>query len=1281
MDLKHLASTVDMCMQVDRHRFQQHLSRLKKQRGQQDNTVALKKFAAQVETSSEKVKSRRENIPKPTFPEELPISAKRTEIVKAIAENQVVILCGETGSGKSTQLPKICLDMGRGVTGLIGHTQPRRIAARTVAARVAEELNTQLGKYVGYKIRFKDNVGPNTYIKVMTDGILLAETQGDRFLDAYDTLIIDEAHERSLNIDFLMGYLRTLLPKRPDLKVIITSATIDPERFSQHFNDAPIIEVSGRTYPVEMRYRPLIEPGQEESEKDLQQGIKDAVDEISLIDQGDILIFLSGERDIRETTETLRKHQLKNTEVIPLYAKQGASDQNKIFQAHKKRHIILATNVAETSLTVPGIRYVIDPGFARVSRYSPRSKVQRLPIENISQASANQRKGRCGRVSEGMCIRLYSEDDFNARPLFTEPEIKRTSLASVILQLASLRFGDIEAFPFVEPPDGRYINDGYKLLEELGAVDRFRTILPIGIQLAKLPVDPRIGRMILAANDQNCLTETLIIASALSVQDVRDKPMDKMQQADEAHAKFADEDSDHIWFINLWKFYHEQMQHLSQNKMRKLCRTNFLNFMHLREWMEIHSQLKGLTADLGFSANNEPAEHDAIHRSLLSGLLGNIGFLTDRKEYTGARGVKFFIFPGSGQFKKTPKWLMSTELVETTKLYGRTNAKIEPEWIIKIAGDLVKKSYSDPHWSKKSGQVRALEKIVLYGLTLSADRSVNYGPIDPADSRRLFIQGALVTGQTHARLAFLQHNQKLLAEIESMEHRSRRLDILIDDQVRFDFYDEKIPAHINNIRGLEKWYKDSSKQDSDFLFFDRDFLIREDANEVCDQALPEELSVAGMNLPLTYHFEPGAKDDGVTLSVPMAVLNQLQQDRFDWVVPGLIKEKVTELIRSLPKQLRRNFVPAPNYAEACCESLEYAEGNLFEMISAHLKKMTGIEIPIDVWDQKKLADHLQINFKVIDAHGKVSSEGRNLKGLQGKLGDEVEQTFSAETTWAIERSNIRKWDFGELPEIVETVKHGMPLRGYPALVDDGDSVSIKVQDTQAKALKFHQDGLIRLIRLSLPEQMKYLNKNLPDLEKIYILFSSAGKKDELKEDLVKAIIQRVFITSQNIFYSEQAFLKQLEQGRGEIIPIATELSKKLMNALQQFHAIKKRLSGKTPLTWLNLVQEIQLQLDNLIYPGFISKTPDEWLQQLPKYLQAIDKRLDKFDRDPAKDKQLSAKVNSFWRRYIEVGSKTSDLLYFRWMIEELRISIFAQELGTKHPVSEKRLEKIWNDIK
>ncbi len=1282
MELKQLECRLQHTLQVDRLMFKRRGQRLAKGQVLDENDPGVQALLRDIDASIAQVEQRRRDRPVPSFPDTLPITARCGEIKAAIADQQVVIVCGETGSGKSTQLPKICLEMGRGVTGLIGHTQPRRIAARTVAARVAEELNSPLGQAVGYKIRFRDEVGPKTYIKLMTDGILLAETQGDRFLNAYDTLIIDEAHERSLNIDFLLGYLKMLLPKRPDLKVIITSATIDPERFSRHFDDAPIIEVSGRTYPVEVRYRPLVETATENGEeKDLQQGILDAVAELSRIDQGDILIFLAGERDIRETTDSLRKQKLRNTEILPLYAKQGTAEQNRIFQPHIKRHIILATNVAETSLTVPGIRYVIDPGYARISRYSPRSKVQRLPIEKISQASANQRKGRCGRVSEGVCIRLYSEDDFVSRPLFTDPEIKRTSLAAVILQLSALRFGQIEAFPFLEPPEERYIRDGYRLLEELGAVDDRRRLTKIGHKLAKLPVDPRIGRMILAAHDLHCLSEVLIIASALSVQDVRDKPMDRLQPAEEAHARFADENSDFLWFVNLWTFYQEQRQHLSQNKMRKLCKTNFLNFMRMREWLDIHAQLKRLVADLGFSLNHEPASYEAIHTALLSGLLGNVGRLSERNEYLGARGIRFFIFPGSGQFKRKPKWMLCAELVETSKLYARINARIEPEWVIRAAGNLVKRSYSDAHWSKKAGRVLALEKITLYGLILAADRKVNYGPIDPVEARKLFILGALVAaGETHARLDVLEHNRRLIAEVEDLEHRTRRMDILVDELAQFEFYDQRIPEHIHNIHSFGKWYREIRKKDPRFLFFDRDFLIREEAETICTQQFPDALELSGMSLPLSYHFEPGASDDGVTLTLPVAVLNQLPTERLEWLVPGLIKEKMTALIRSLPKSLRRNFVPAPNFAEACFNALPYGEGSLTGAMGRHLKKMTGIEIPNDAWDLSKLPDHLRMKFRVIDAHGHELSTGRDLACLQGKHVEEIEQSFSAEVAWTIERDNLTSWDFGDLPDVVETERDGLPLKGYPALVDQGDCVDIQVLDTAEKARERHRYGLIRIIRLVLRESMRYMQKNLPEFEKMAMLFAPAGKKDALKEDLLQAIVDRVFLAGKGLIYTEDEFNARLDKGRGELVSTANALCQVLMETLTQYHLIRKRLSGQIPMAWLAIVQEIQQQLDQLIYPGFILKTPDDWLQHLPRYLKAIEVRLEKAERDPVKDKKLAASVCRFWDLYTSINTKTSAHERFHWMLEEYRVSLFAQELGTSITVSDKRLEKFWNEI-
>ncbi len=1281
MSPEQLKKRLHQCLRIDQHRFRRRLSKLRHQNDKEKNHAALKQLEQEIEKSINVVTERDQKRPTPDYDEMLPINQRRDEIAALIEKNQVVIVCGETGSGKSTQLPKICLEMGRGVKGLIGHTQPRRIAARTVAARVAEELHSQPGKTVGYKIRFTDHVSADTYIKLMTDGILLAETQGDRFLDAYDTLIIDEAHERSLNIDFLLGFLKNLLPRRPDLKIIITSATIDPERLSKHFNNAPVIEVSGRTYPVVVHYRPLVDPNDEEQERDLVLGILDVVDEISQTDLGDILIFLPGEHEIRETTEALKRRHLKNTEILPLYAKLGVADQNKVFQPHNKRHIVLATNVAETSLTVPGIRFVIDPGLARMSRYSPRSKVQRLPIEPISQASANQRKGRCGRVSDGICYRLYSEEDFIGRSLFTDPEIKRTNLASVILQLSSLRFGDVDRFPFIDPPDGKYISDGFKLLEELGAVTAQRQLTSLGKKLARLPVDPRIGRMILAGHEFHCLKEMLIIASALSVQDVRDKPMDKMQQSDEAHAKFAHEDSDFYWFLNVWRFYKDQESQLSQNKLRKLCKTNFLNYLRMREWFDIHRQLTSLCKEMEFKQNSEEAKYQSIHSALLSGLLGNIAFQSDRHEYTGARNIKMNIFPGSAQFQKKPKWFIAAELVETSKLYARTVAKIEPEWIEKIAGDLVKRSYSDPFWSKKAGHVVALEKTSLYGLVLSTDRRVNFGRIDPIESRRLFIQSGLIPFDLSHSFPFLKHNQKLVKEVEALEHRARRLDILVDETAQYNFYDQALPVDINNAHGLKKWYQTATQEDPSLLFFDKDFLIREESKQASESAMPSSLQVGGLGLPLNYHFSPGAKDDGVTLSVPVAMLNQLDEKQFDWLVPGLIKEKVTELIRSLPKQLRKNFVPAPNFAEACLQAITYGEGDLLLKLRDHLHKMTGITVEPAQWDQDRLPDHLKLNFKVIDAHGKVVSEGRNLFVLQGKLEEHAEQIFTEDTSWDIECDHLTSWNFGDLPSQVETTRHNMPLRGFPALLDKADHVAILVVDTKEKAQLIHREGLRRLFMLVCSDKVKYLSKNLKGFDKTSLKLRTICHADELKADLINAIVDQSFMAASYDIRNESQFDAACAKGQRELMLVANKLCEKLSEIADAYFSVNKRLESKTPLSWLQAVQSIRMQCSKLIKKNFVTETPPEWFIHFPRYFKAIDRRLDKLDHNPAKDKSLDRSCSIYWERLSSTNDRSQKWIEIRWMIEELRVSLFAQELGTAMSVSEKRIEKLWDAYK
>nr|MDQ3959737.1 ATP-dependent RNA helicase HrpA [Pseudomonadota bacterium] len=939
--IKDLDVRIDQCMLSDRRPLRRRLVQLGEQFKQDDLSWgfadAIARLEQAIQSSIRQLERRAQTLPQAAFPEELPISARRDEIARALNEHQIVIICGETGSGKSTQLPKLCLALGRGISAMIGHTQPRRIAARTLAMRIASELGSELGQAVGYKVRFNDRIGPDTYIKLMTDGILLAETESDRWLEHYDTLIIDEAHERSLNIDLLLGYLKTVLPRRPDLKLIVTSATLDPERFSRHFDNAPIIEVSGRTYPVEVRYRPLYSQDENERDRSLEQAILEAADEISKIDRGDILVFLPGEREIRETAQALRKHHPPDTEILPLYARLSAAEQNRVFQPHNRRHIVLATNVAETSLTVPGVRYVIDTGLARINRYSPRTKVQRLVCEPIARASADQRKGRCGRQSRGICYRLYAAEDFEARDQFTDPEILRTNLASVILRLKSLHLGEVEDFPFIDPPDSRYVKAGYKLLEELGAVDEARQLTTSGRQLARLPLDPRLGRMLLAGQTEHCLAELLIIVSALSVQDPRERPLEASQKADEAHRPFADERSDFLWYLNLWRFYEEQARHLSKNKLRTLCTAHFLSYRRLQEWQDIHRQLKTLIHDLGFNINAVPADYAAIHRALLTGLLGNIGFKTEKNEYTGARGIKFSIFPGASLFKKAPAWIMAAEIAETSRLYARTVAKIEPEWIEQVAGPLLRRSYSEPHWEKRAGRVQALERVTLYGLTLVAKRKVDYTRIDPVECRRLFIQAALVEGDYETRAAFFQHNRAVLEQIEDLQHRLRRLDILVDERDRFDFYDQRLPEGVVCAKTFERWRTQAEGQDPKLLYMDRAQLLQ--AHGQTADRYPDALNVAGMALPLSYRFEPGHEADGVTVTVPVVILNQLDPARFDWLVPGLLKEKITQLIRSLPKSLRRHFVPIEHYTEACLKQLKPADQSLTASLAAQLQQL------------------------------------------------------------------------------------------------------------------------------------------------------------------------------------------------------------------------------------------------------------------------------------------------------------------------------------------------------
>ncbi|HEY7087080.1 MAG TPA: ATP-dependent RNA helicase HrpA [Tepidisphaeraceae bacterium] len=1291
---------------------------------------SLQRLMQDIERSSTQLQQRRGNVPAVRYPDDLPVVQKRQEIARAITENKVVVICGETGSGKTTQLPKICLELGRGVAGMIGHTQPRRIAARSVSTRIAQELDSPLGHAVGYKVRFADKLSENTYIKLMTDGILLAETQGDRLLEQYDTIILDEAHERSLNIDFLIGYLKQLLPKRPDLKLIITSATIDPERFSRHFNNAPIVMVSGRTYPVELRYRPLQSQDPEEEDLEMEQAILGAVDELwQTGGPGDTLIFLSGEREIRETAELLRKHHPSHTEILPLYARLSADEQMRVFQPHDRRRIVLATNVAETSLTVPGIRYVIDPGLARISRYAPRTKVQRLPIEAISRASADQRKGRCGRMSEGICIRLYSEDDFTRRAQFTEPEILRTNLASVILQMKALKLGDIAEFPFIDPPDPRSVRDGYQTLHEIGAIDERNELTETGRMLARLPIDPRIGRMVLAARDENVLEDVLVIAAALSVQDPRERPMDQQQAADSAHGQFRDENSDFLSFIKLWKWFRESEKHLSGSKLRKLCKENFISFIRMREWHDIHSQLRELLSvpspgtpgegegggiggasrleknrntptpalprsTRGGGKNGERAgdraagiRSDAIHRAVLAGLLSNIGTKSDSFEYNGARGMKFHIFPGSALFSRKPPWLMAAEIVETTKLYARTVAPIRPEWVERLAQHLLKKTHSDPHWQPHTGHVIAYEKVTLYGLTLVPRRSVHYGPIDPKTSRQMFIQHALVDGDWYTDGKFFRHNQELIREIQTIENKSRRRDLLVDTQAQFDFYDKRVPADVYNGPLFEKWRRQAESQTPRLLFMDKRDLMKYEADVAWDQ-FPDTTTINGMVLPLEYHLEPGHPTDGVTVTIPLATLNQIPSEPFESLVPGLLKEKILALIRSLPKSLRTNFVPAPDHSEMAFRSLRSRAGSLLDALAQHLGKQSGVQVSRHDFQLDTLPDHLRMNFRVVDSQGKEVAMGRDIAELRRRIGGAAQSTFAAGADQQFHRDKITRWDFGDLPERVTVMRHGMELMGYPALVDAGDSVSLRVLDTPESAAAAMRAGLRRLFVLQLAGEIKSLARRLP-IDEMCLHYATIGDCDELRQDIVTAAADRaLFAEESDTVRTRDDFVARAESAWRRLPLLADDLVEVARQVLESYHGLQLKLDEPYPPLLESSIADMKSHLATLVPKGFLLKTPPPWLPHLPRFLRALEIRLKKLtnaglSRDTISAKTVAPLAEQLAERLTEHarrGIVDPQIDLYRWMLEELRVSLFAQELKTSIPISVQRLERQWAQV-
>ncbi len=1252
----------------------------------------LVKLKRAIAGSQALLQRRREALPEPGFPPELPVSQRWGEIAEAIQKHQVIVLCGETGSGKSTQLPKICLALGRGVAGRIGHTQPRRIAARSLASRVSQELGTDPGTAVGYKVRFHDRVQPATLVKLMTDGILLAEIQRDHFLNEYDTLIIDEAHERSLNIDFLLGYLQQLLPKRPDLKLIITSATIDPQRFSRHFADAPVIEVSGRTYPVDVRYRPLEDESVGERDEALQQAIVDAVDELGRENRGDILVFLSGEREIRETAETLRKHRLPATEVLPLFARLGPQEQARIFQAHGARRIVLATNVAETSLTVPGIRYVIDTGYARISRYSHRSKVQRLPVERISRASADQRKGRCGRVAEGICIRLYSEDNFDSRRGFTEPEILRTNLAAVILQMKALGFGEIEAFPFVEPPDTRLISDGYRLLGELMAVDDRRQVTPLGRQLARLPVDPRIGRMLLAAAGSKCLDEVLVIAAALSVQDPRERPLEKRQAADAIHATFNDEQSDFLAFRNLWRFLEERRRHLSRNQFRKLCQRHFLSYNRVLEWHDTHRQLRGLLHEQGYRENQDEADYASIHQALLSGLLSHIGLKDEHREYQGARGSRFWIHPGSGQFEVAPKWIMAAERVQTSKDYGRIVARIRPEWVERAGSHLLKRNYSEPHWQCKRGQVAAFEKISLYGLVLVPRRRVNYGPINAAESREIFIRSALVDRDLETRAPFYRHNLELIECVEHLEAKSRRRDILMDDEAIHAFYQQRIPSGIYSGPALEKWLRKVGKTQPRLLYMRISDVVRQDSAEVAQNAFPDTLEVSGAPLPLEYHFDPGHRADGITLAVPLALINQVPEERCEWLVPGLRAELVTALLRGLPKQMRKAFVPIPDTVQRLLKRLQPSDRPLVQGLGQALKELTGVHVPEDAWDLGVLPDHLRMRFRVLDEQGHEVAGGRDFAELRRQYGGKGKRQFAQLSSSGLEREGITRWDFGELPETVTLERGGIRVQGHPALVDRKDHVDLQVLDSAETATRTTCAGLRRLLILSLPQDIRYLRKNLPGLNTMRLQYAKAprrsgGKGGDIDTELVALILDLGFFIDRPRIDSAEAFEQRIAECKGDLMSVSTEVCKLAGVILATYQRVRKQVDGLTQINWLPSVRDMKEQLDGLVYKGFLADVAYKHLQDYPRYLKALEARADRMPTGAQRDRQRLQEMlglHEDWQsrttRAQEAGRADPRLHEIRWMLEELRISLFAQPQPTAYPISVKRIGKRWKEL-
>ncbi len=1313
-----LEAELNRTMQADRHRLRNRLRGLRKlEEDGQSFDRPLEEFLNDLQRSTANYAARSQALPRVAYDESLPVVARKDEILRTIAENQVVVVCGETGSGKSTQLPKICLELGRGVSGTIGHTQPRRIAARSVAARVAEELHTELGSVVGFKVRFNDKTSPTTLVKLMTDGVLLAESQHDRWLDQYDTIIIDEAHERSLNIDFLLGYLKRLLPQRPDLKLIITSATIDAVRFAHHFgegalnaegespNPAPVVEVSGRSYPIELRYRPP-ELDEFTGEPDEDRAILAAVQELADEGPGDMLVFLPTERDILAVHQQLRgwakgQYRASSWEILPLYARLSAADQQRVFQPAKGRRIVLATNVAESSLTVPGIRYVIDTGTARISRYSPRSKVQRLPVEAISQASADQRKGRCGRVGAGICVRLYEEADFTSRERFTAPEIQRTNLAAVILQTQALGLGAIEDFPFLDPPRAEAIRDGYRTLEELGAFSERKELTPIGRQLARLPVDPRIGRMLLEAHTEHCLADLLIIAAALETQDPRERPTDKQQLADQAHAKFTDPQSDFVSLLRLWDFYQRLKQTLSRNQLRKACRQNFLSDVRMHEWHDLHRQLLEVATQAGMKAGKRrfisagdfpgdnlvpPTEYAALHRAILAGLLSNIAMRADT-DYQAANNQRTALWPGSGIFAEKPKWIVAAELLETTRRYARVAARIDPDWLEPLAAHLVNRSYSEPHWNEQAGAAMAFEKVSLFGLTIVPKRRVKYGHIDPKFSRDLLIREGLVNGTLRTRGHFLRENQKLLDEIASLGAKTRRRDWLIDEDRLVQFYHRRVPADVFDTPRFEKWRQQAERTDPRVLCMQLADVLPE-ASDVEQDAFPDQIEIGRSKWRLDYHFEPGDERDGITLTVPQAGVRQLSAERLGWLIPGLLADKIEALIRVLPKAQRRLLMPVPEMARRAADSLTFGSGEFLPAVANALSQLAGESITPDAFDTSRIPLHFQMNVRVVDHRGKPVAEGRDLPQLWTELGTQAEAAPLPDMPRQWHRDSVTKWDFGTLPSEIEIPAKPHRIVKYVAIVDQGETAGLRLVDSAEEAQRRTQAGLLRLLVLHERRELKSQVDWLPGKDQL-ALFASPWCTERSFD--AQVLDRLAGLAWKGAGYRETRSAEEFEllrkDVRREIAPATAELIRVLKPICENFQRVRTALDAKHPVNWATSLTDIRQQLADLTPTGFLTTTPTAWFEHLPRYLQGIHQRLQKLSgglpRDLTQLKQLEPFLK-LWRERLAANQTRqivdAELTQYRWMLEEFRISLFAQELGTSQPVSAKRLEKQWEKV-